>query len=91
MGDKEVNIEQNNSLSDMQNLDTQSNSSENQSTDPILDMSNKSGTNVQHDKESDAYAKKDIQETAVDHCKTFGEADSIEEPNPSYSEGKIPF
>ncbi|KAL4307577.1 hypothetical protein HN51_041942 [Arachis hypogaea] len=89
VGDEEVNIEQNNSLSDMQNPDSKSNSSENQFSDTISNMPDKSLTNVQHDKESDAYAIRDVQDTAVDHCKTFGEIENIEESNPTYSEEHV--
>ncbi|KAK2399040.1 DNAse I superfamily protein [Trifolium repens] len=82
-GDKETTIEQNSSLSDMQNPDTESNSSENQNTGSVLDMSNK--TNMHCGRESDAYAGNDTQE-AGDHNKIVGEVDDMKEvPNPSYN------
>ncbi|MCH95770.1 carbon catabolite repressor protein 4-like, partial [Trifolium medium] len=82
-GDKEITIEQNSSLSDMQNPDTESNSLENQNTRPVLDMSDK--TNMQCSRESDACAGKDTQE-AGDHNKIVGEVDDMKEvPNPSYN------
>ncbi|XP_061356263.1 carbon catabolite repressor protein 4 homolog 6-like [Gastrolobium bilobum] len=89
-GDKEFNIEQDNSLLDMQNPDPKSDNSDNQYTQAVLDISDKSGTNVQCGKERDAYAGKDTQETAaVDHSKIFGEVDCVqEERNPSYSDGR---
>ncbi|KAK7260860.1 hypothetical protein RIF29_27159 [Crotalaria pallida] len=84
-GDKEVNIGQNNSLSDMQNLGTKSNSSENQYAQTVLDKSEMSLTNVH-------CGKKDTQEPAIQHAKIFGEIGSVkEEPNPSYSEARLPF
>ncbi|XP_027329482.1 carbon catabolite repressor protein 4 homolog 6-like isoform X2 [Abrus precatorius] len=86
-GVKEV-IEKNNSLSDMQNLDTKSNSLENQ-CQTVLDMSVKSLTNVESGKENGVYAGKDTQETAVVHSNIFHEVDRIkEEPNPSYNESR---
>ncbi|KAK7320702.1 hypothetical protein VNO77_30417 [Canavalia gladiata] len=88
-GDKEV-TEKNNSLSDMQNPFTQSNSLENQYTQTVLDMSVKSCTNLECGKESDTYAGKDTQVTAVDHSTSYCEVDSIKvEPDPSYSEGRL--
>lgn len=79
-------------MSDKQNPDTESNSSGKQYAHTVLDMSDKSWTNVQCGKESDAYAGKDTQETAVEHCKVFGEVDSVKEgPNPSYSEARLPI
>ncbi|MED6121821.1 hypothetical protein PIB30_033744 [Stylosanthes scabra] len=79
VGDKEVSNEQNNYLSDTQNPDSNSISSENKFSDTILHMPDKSQTDVQHDKESDAYARRDIQYTAV----------NTEESNPSYSEEHV--
>ncbi|CAJ2674964.1 unnamed protein product [Trifolium pratense] len=88
-GDKEITIEQNSSLSDMQNPDTESNSLETQNTRPVLDMSDK--TNMQCSRESDACAGKDTQE-AVDHNKIVGEVDDMKEvPNPSYDNCRLPI
>ncbi|KAK2452951.1 DNAse I superfamily protein [Trifolium repens] len=88
-GDKEITIEQNGSLSDMQNPDTESNSSENQNTRPALDISDK--TNMHCGRESDAYAGNDTQE-AGDHNKIVGEVDDMKEvPNPSYNNGRLPI
>ncbi|OIW03077.1 hypothetical protein TanjilG_19357 [Lupinus angustifolius] len=81
-GDKEVNVEQNNSLSDMQNPGTKCNSSENQYARTVLDVSKLSLTNVQHGKENVAYAGKDTQEPAIEHLK--------EEQDPSYGEARLP-
>ncbi|TKY58165.1 Carbon catabolite repressor protein 4-like 6 [Spatholobus suberectus] len=90
-GDKEV-IEQNNSRSDTRDLvhlDTECNTLDNQHTQTVLDMSVKSCTNVECGKESDVYAGKDTQETAVDHSKIFCEVGSIKEPDPSYGESRL--
>ncbi|XP_012570701.1 carbon catabolite repressor protein 4 homolog 6 isoform X2 [Cicer arietinum] len=88
-GDKEVTIEQNSSVPDMQNPDTENNSSENQNTHPVLDMPDK--TNVQCSRLSDDCAGKDTQE-AVGHNKIFGEVDGMKEvPNPSNNKGRLPI
>ncbi|KAK7293642.1 hypothetical protein RJT34_16514 [Clitoria ternatea] len=77
---------------DVQNLDTESISLENQYTQTVLNMPVKSSTNVACGKESDTYARKDTQETADDPYKIFCEAGSIkEESDPSYSEGRLPI
>ncbi|KAK7384907.1 hypothetical protein VNO78_30610 [Psophocarpus tetragonolobus] len=86
-GDKEV-IEQNNSLSDMRNLDAKCHSLDIQSSQTVLDMSVKSCTNVECAKERDAYARTDSQETNIDHSKIFCEVGSIKEPYP-YSESRV--
>ncbi|CAI8605878.1 unnamed protein product [Vicia faba] len=85
-GDKGVTIEQKSSLSDMQNLTTESSSSENQDCRPALDMSNP--INVQCSRESDACAGKDTR-GAVHHNTVFGEVDGMTEvPNPSNHIGR---
>ncbi|KAJ1438254.1 Endonuclease/exonuclease/phosphatase superfamily [Sesbania bispinosa] len=90
-GNKEVNIKQNSSLSDLQNPDPKSDSSENQHTHIVLDVSSKSSTNVQCGKEIEAHAGNDTQEMTVDHNKIFDGVDSVkEEPNPSYSKHSLP-
>ncbi|CAL5206358.1 unnamed protein product [Lathyrus oleraceus] len=87
-GDKGVTIEQNSSLSNMQNPTSESSSSENQNSRPALDMSNQ--TNLQCSRESDACAGK-VTQGAVDHNTVFGEVDGMKEvPNPSNNIGRIP-
>ncbi|XP_058724842.1 carbon catabolite repressor protein 4 homolog 6 isoform X2 [Vicia villosa] len=87
-GDKGVRIEQNSSLSDMQNPTTESSNSENQNSSPVLGTSNP--TNVQCSGESDTCAGKDTQ-GAVDHNTVFGEVDGMKEvPNPSNNISRLP-
>ncbi|KAI4316285.1 hypothetical protein L6164_024280 [Bauhinia variegata] len=84
VGDKEVNIEPSNCLSDMLNRSNQENNTDNQQTGIVLDvMSDKSLTNEQHGK--------DTHLNAVDYAKNLGEVDSLkEDSHASDSEGRFP-
>ncbi|RDY04488.1 Carbon catabolite repressor protein 4-like 6, partial [Mucuna pruriens] len=87
-GDKKV-IEQNSSQLDTRDLDNKCDTLDNQCPQTVLDMSVKSCMVVECGMESDAYAGKDTQETAIDHSKIFCEVGCIKEPDPSYSDGRL--
>lgn len=72
----------------MQNPETRNNSSENQHTHTVLDVS-KSSTDMQCAKETDQYVDKDTQDIAVDHKIFNGVDHGKEESNTYHSESRL--